>query len=94
MVKITKGTTGVYPDIGTPDPNFIQEIKHIRQYTHDRYGICSSLQTAKAMIEDIMNEQKSSPLFAIDSLAKDMDKWQVIAAIESLQNELRDRYKS
>lgn len=42
----------------TQKANYIDEIKHIRQYTADRYGVHCGLKEAKSLIDSVQMNQK------------------------------------
>lgn len=38
--------------------NFINEIKHIREYCRERYGVCGALKDAKDLVESVYRDQQ------------------------------------
>lgn len=85
IVKITRGNRIENPD--APN-NFIEEIKHLRNYVLERYGVLAGLKETKELIESIQSRQETDLEFQIIQLFQRLDIWYQAALIQKLKNSL------
>lgn len=71
-------------------PNLIQEIKYLRQWLEERYGVIGGLKECKEFIEHIKAMQEDSPVFKVKELITTMSFWEKIDCIKYINSVTKD----